>query len=336
MTRKSALLALAAAAAGSLVAPHSQAMITDSLTGPTASDMATFQSALTTVPGTDGRTNANPYVTSSYNTGFGNSRFGAGINTYSYTGLTTGGSAEGYQYFSAQATVFGETKTAFQSYLYGLTSPTSANVYAYVYALGNLVRSGSHSGGDFNGSTLLTSVSQDLWNSGSQTFYISIIPITVGASVKGTASQSVWGHVWVDGLNNAHLSQGAGLSATAFGGIGPSWANAGIKVNNLTLVNASLSLGSNAYYRFAGEPCAATATVGETYSAYLKELSGEIQLYAQANLLFTKVSDSYQIAKWPGLTQSWNIDNFPPQTKSIAASCFAVPAAPQIQGLIIG
>jgi hypothetical protein len=335
MTRKSALLALAAAGAGSLLAPHSKAMITDNLTGPTANDMSVFQSALTSVPGTDGRASSSPYVSSSFNTGFGNSRFGAGVNTYSYTALISGGSAEGYQNLSASATVFGETKTAFQAFMYGFTTPTDANVYAYVYALGNLVRSTTRSGGDFNGSTTLNSVSQTLWNSGSQTFYISIIPITVGASVKGTAGQSVWGHVWVDGIN-AHLSQGAGLTATAFGGIGPSWANAGIKVNNLTLVNASLNLASTAQYNLGGNPCTSSGTVGETYAAYLKELSGEIDLYASANLLFTTISDTYQIAKWPGLTQSWNLDNFTPQTRDIATTCITVPPAPRIDGIIVG
>jgi hypothetical protein len=337
MARKAAaLMALAAAAAGSLVAPHSKAVITDSLTGPTTSDMSVFQSALTASPATDNRwDNTTPNISSNYGTSFGNSRFGAGINTGSWTGLNTSGYAEGYQSLSATATVFGDTRTALQAYIYALTATTNANVYSYIYALGNLVRSGSHTGGDFNGTTFLTNLSQDLWNSGSQTFYISIIPITVGATVKATAGQSLYGHVWYDGVN-AHLFQNGGLTASAFGGIGPSWANAGISVNNLTLANASLSLTSTALFQQGGSPCAVNAAVGSNMNVYLKELSGEISLYAKANLLFTTISDSYKIASWPGLTQSWTLFNLPATTKSMAMGCFSVPAAPVIQGLIIG
>jgi len=336
MKKQSVFFAFAAAAVGSLVAPHSKAAITDSLTGPTASDMTTYQSALTASQSTDGRNTSSPYVNSNQGNSFGNSRFGAGYNVGSYTGVS-GGSAEGYASLTATATAFGDTRTAWQSYLYALTSgpSQSANVYAYVYALGNLVASGSHAGADFNGAYYLTSISKDLWSSGSQTFYISIIPITVGATVKGTAGQSLYGHVWVDGVN-AHLNQGATLTASAFGGIGPSWANAGIKVNNLTLVNASLSLNSVAQYVAGGNPCTTTSNVGEGYQMYLKELGGEIALYASANLLFTTISDTYKIASWPGLTQSWTLVNYPATTQNSNVACFPVPAAPVVQGIIIG
>lgn len=336
MKRQSIFAAFAAVAAGSLFSAGAKATITDSLTGPSSSD--TTVSALTADPGTDGRGNANPYVSSNSGKNFGNSRFGAGYNAYSYTGVFTNGSAEGYQSLSATATVFGDTKTALNAYVYGLTNGPNqtANVYAYVYALGNLVKSGTHAGGDFNGAYYLTGWNQDLWNSGSQTFYISIIPVTVGATVKASANQSVWGHVWVDGVN-AHLNQGAYLSATAFGGIGPSWANAGIKVNNLALMNASLTLNSTAQFQMGGDPCATNATVGGSYGLFLRELSGEIDLYASANLLFHTFSDDYKIASWPGFTQSYNIIDYAPTTQPYGSvACFPVPAAPQVQGIIIG
>jgi len=336
MKRQSIFAAFAAVAAGSLFSAGAKATITDNLTGPNPDDPVV--SALTADPGTDGRGNANPYVSSNSGRSFGNSRFGAGYNAYSYTGVFTNGSAEGYQSLTATATAFGETKTALNSYLYAVTNGPnqSANVYGYVYALGSLVKSGTHAGGDFNGTTYLTGWNQDLWSSGSQTFYISIVPVTVGVTVKGSANQNLWGHVWVDGVN-AHLNQGAYLSATAFGGIGPSWANAGIKVNNLALMNASLSLNSTAQFQMGGEPCSANATVGATYGLYLRELSGEIDLYASANLIFHTFSDDYKIASWPGFSQQYNIIDYAPSTQSYGSvACFDVPAAPQVQGIIIG
>jgi len=147
MKRQAIFAALAAVTTGSLFSPGAKATITDSLTGPSSSDTVT--SALTADPGTDGRGNANPYVSSNSGRSFGNSRFGAGYNAYSYSGVFTNGSAEGYQSLSATATAFGETKTALNAYLYALTNGpnASANVYGYVYALGNLVKSGTHAGG---------------------------------------------------------------------------------------------------------------------------------------------------------------------------------------------
>ena len=166
MKRQSIFAAFAAVAVGSLFSPGAKATITDSLTGPSTSDATV--SALTADPGTDGRGNANPYVSSSSGKSFGNSRFGAGYNAFSYSGVFTNGSAEGYQSLAATATVFGDTKTALNAYVYGITNgpSQSANVYGYVYALGNLVKSGTHTGGDFNGAYYLTGWNQDLWNSG--------------------------------------------------------------------------------------------------------------------------------------------------------------------------
>lgn len=335
MKRLTIIAALGAAALSSLLSANANATITDSLTGPSSGDVSLIQSALTSTP-TDARGTANPNINSSSGKNWGNSRFGAGYNVSTWTGVMTSGYAEGYQGLTATATAFGESKTALQSYIYGFTNgpAQTANVYAYIYALGNLVRNVSRTGGDFNGTTYLTGLNQTLWNTGTQTFYIGPVPVSVGASVNANAGQYLWGHVWVDGIK-ANLGQSAGLTATAFGGIGPSWANAGIKVNNLSLINAGLNLNATAMLTpsnpWAAAPCSVNATVGADLTASLRELSGQLDLYAS----FLWFSDDYLLASWSGFYQGFRLFSYPATTQAYSVGCFPVPAAPQIGGIIV-
>jgi hypothetical protein len=342
MKRQSTLIAITAATAGSLLSAAAHATITDSLTGPASSDgdVTVVQGALTAGP-VDGFDAPNPYLSSNSSRGFGNSRFGANVSVSSYTGAPAPGVTEAVNSFSSTATVFGTTQNVLTATTYGITSgpSQSANVYGYVVAAGNLVRNTSRSGGDFNGTYFLNTFSQDLYNSGTQTFYIGPVPVSVGVTINARASQSVTGHVWVDGIEG-YLSQGAAVSATAFGGLGPSWANTGLKVKNLQLLNLNLTLNPKARYNsfFPGIPnatCISTFTLGTKDSLYLQELKGEIDLYAKASLLLIHVDDDYQIASWPGFTWSFPLIDFAPRIKNYGV-CFTITPAPQIQGIVIG
>jgi hypothetical protein len=228
------IAAAACAAIGALSANAAQALQTDGLSGP--SGITVTQSALT-VSGGPSPATSNPYVTySRYDDAashdLGNSRFNASYSLYDYVGAPTGGVADVYQNLSADATAFGTTKNVLYHYQEAYTSQQSqnANVYWGLYAAGSQLRGGSRQGGDFIGSTILSSVNQKLW-SASQNFTISIIPVTVSAAVYGGASQAVWGHVWVDGVDGT-LSSGVRAWVKASAGVGISGASAGLRVDN--------------------------------------------------------------------------------------------------------
>jgi len=333
MNRQS-LLALAAATAGTLVSSGARATITDSLTGP---DTSVVRSALTSsTPNQSTDANSSWIQNWSFGgNGFGNSRFGASYQVESFTGAFNPNQSEGFNYFSASATALGDTRDVLAAGVYGMTdgNAQTATTRGYIVAMGNFVRDTSHAGGRFNGTYFLNSLNQKLYDSGTQTFYIGFIPVSVGARVNVGGSQSVSGYVWLDGVA-ANFNEGFGVTVTAFGGIGPSWANAGVKVNNLSLFNASLNLAARGtYLPFSptANACIQFYQYGASHSVRLTELSGQLALYASA----FGFSDDYTIASWPGFVQNYTVGSFP-NVNTAFGTCFPSSPAPTIQGVIIG
>jgi hypothetical protein len=321
------LLAAAALLGSAAMASNAHAIIRDSLTP----DGSVVQSALT-APSTSGEVDdftGSPQIWSWANKSFGNSRFGASYSTQGVTAAWSAGKSLSQNFMRASVTAFGDTKDVLVLNIFGETDGNTqlAHVRAITMALGNTVRDVDRGGGDFNSTTNLTTFSQQLYNSGTQTFYIGPIPVSVGASINLGEAQSVKGHVWVDGID-ASLRHSFALTATAFGGIGPWWANAGIKVKNLSLLSGSLALTSQGRYQFfcgGGGGCGAQYTIGHDYGLTFRELDGRVVLYASA----FGFSDEYEIANWTGFTQTIPIFQVAPFSRSLGG-LFNVPPAPQL------
>jgi len=331
------IAAAACAAIGVLSAGGAQALTSDSLTGP--SGVTTITSALTVSGGPSPDSSANPYVTySRYDDAashdLGNSRFNASYSLYDYVAAPSAGTADAYQTLSADATAFGTTKNVLYHYVEAYTSAPSqfANLYWSLYAAGSQLRSGSRQGGDFNGSTNLSSLSQKLW-SASQDFTISIIPVTVSAAIYGGASQAVWGHFWVDGVDGT-LSSGVRAWVKASAGVGISRASAGLRVDNLSLIDVSIPLIAKARYsnNWSSGSCVSDFTLASKQQLTFRFLNGQLKAYAE--LLWW--DDEYLIANWPGFYSSLTAQNYGPAVRSGYYGCVSVPAAPQIQGLVVG
>ena len=335
MKHKTIIAALAAAASSSLLPGTANALIRDSLSGP--DDVTTIRSALTVSTGDSRASGTSPIVTVAASDWFGNPRFGAGYYASAASGMYSAGTATGSNYLSVSANAFGETRTAFQSHIYSQSNgpAQTSGVYAYVYANGNLVRNTSRGGAQFNTTTYLNIVNQPIWGTtpgDDDVFAIGPLKFKAGATVRGTANQRVQGRVWVDGVDG-YLSQGAGVTVTAWGGVDVYLASAGFRVNNLSLVQADLALKAKASYQFMSigtgpnspPACISIAYVGGQYGLWLQELAGSIVAYGS----IFGFSDDYEIAKWPGLMQSKLLMNYPITSKQFG-SCFPVPAAPVI------
>jgi len=333
---RSKIAAAACAAIGALSASGAQAVQSDSLTGP--SGLTVTQSALTVSGGPSPET-SNPYVTySRYDDAashdLGNSRFNASYSLYDYVGAPTGGTAEVYQNLSADATAFGTTKNVLYHYQEAYTSvqSQSATLYWGLYAAGSQLRGGSRQGGEFIGSTSLSNVNQKLW-SASQNFTISIIPVTVSAAVYGSGYQSLWGHMWVDGVDGT-FSSGVRAWVKASAGVGVSGASAGIRVDNLNLLDVSIPLTAKARYsnNWSSGSCVSDFTLASRQSLGFRFLNGQLKAYAE--LLWW--GDEYLIASWPGIYSSLTAQNYGPATRNGYYGCISVPDAPQIQGIVVG
>jgi hypothetical protein len=333
---QSQIAAAACAAIGALSASGAQALQSDSLSGP--SGFSTIQSALTVSGGPSPET-SNPYVTySRYDDAashdLGNSRFNASYSLYDYVGAPTGGTADVFQTLSADATAFGTTKNVLYHYQEAYTSvqSQSANLYWSLYAAGSQLRSGSRQGGDFIGSTALSNVNQKLW-SASQNFTISIIPVTVSAAVYGSAYQSVWGHMWVDGVDGT-LSSGVRAWVKASAGVGRTGASAGIRVDNLNLLDVSIPLIAKARYsnNSSSGSCVSDFTLASKQNLVFRFLNGQLKAYAE----FLFWDGEYLLASWPGFYSSLTAQDYGPAVRSGYYGCISVPAAPQIQGLVVG
>jgi hypothetical protein len=329
------LLLVCAISASAFISPAAHAMISDSLSGP---DTSVVQSALT-APSQSGEVldiEQGPQIWSWSSRSYGNSRFGASYSTQGVTAAWSAGQSLSQNYVSTSVTAFGTTKDVLQATIYAETNgPTqTAHVRGVLYVLGNAVRDTDKGGGDYTvAPTNVNGFSQKLYDTGTQTFWIGPIPVSVGASISANAWQSVKGHVWVDGID-ATLSQGAGLSATAFGGVGPSWANAGIKVKNLSLLSGSIDLTSKGRYAMfdvGNGNCGALYNAAHDYGSRLRELDGSIVLYASA----FGYSDEYNVFTWQGFSQYFPIYQVAPFTRALG-DCFAVPQAPEFAGYIIG
>jgi hypothetical protein len=61
-------------------------------------------------------------------------------------------------------------------------------------------------------------------------------------------------------------------------------------------------------------------------------LNGQLKAYAE--LLWW--DGEYLIASWPGLYTSLTAQNYGPAVRGGYYGCISVPAAPQIQGIVIG
>lgn len=335
------VLAIGAATFGFLSSTTAHAALkTDSLTGPNSGDTTMIRSALTSSP-VDGRNSASPYVTSSHSDWYGNSRFGAGYNVYSQTSASPGGGSFAYNYVGVTARALNDTKTPLESYVYASTnwSSLSSNVYAYVYSMGNLVRNGSRGGAQFNGITYLTSMSTDFWRSPNVAFDVWGVSVSANARVYGSASQHLFGKVWNDGIN-ATLSQGGAIkaevsaSASVLGGL----ASGGVNVKDLTLTSISFPLAATSqWWGFSPAPgaCVSMVNLGERYSVGLQWLSGRVVLWGK--VLWGAGGGEYEIANWPGITQNFDLANFPVQTRQVGNTCFQSPGtAPVVQGIVIG
>jgi hypothetical protein len=305
MKRRISAAALTAATITCLsVTAH--ATITDELTGP--SDIEVRQSALTST--SQGGSSSPSFSSNTSNDVGGNSRFNASYYTASYVGSYWAGQTEAWEYISADATAFGSSQNILSSGAYGWTDgpAQTANVYNYMYAVGNQVRNGSRTGGNFVNTTYLSNFSQQLWTSGEQTFTILGIPIVAKADVSAGAYQTVQGHVWTDGITGARFNQGARLWVNARAGVGVSGFGGGVAVNNLSLMDASLPLVATArYWRFSPAPgaCVQIFNYADNYSVALQELSGEVRLWAEVFWYY----DDYKIASWPGFRQDYTIIN---------------------------
>jgi hypothetical protein len=333
---QSKIAAAACAAIGALGASGAQALQSDSLTGP--SGITTIQSALT-VSGGPGPATSNPYVYySRYDDAashdLGNSRFNASYSLYTYVGAPSAGAAQAYQSLSADATAFGTAKNVLYHTQNAYTSEPSqsATLSWALYAAGSQLRGGSRQGGDFIGAYYLSSVNQQLW-SASQNFTISIIPVTVSAAIYGGAYQSVNGHVWVDGVDGT-LSGGARAWVKASAGVGWSGASAGIRVDNLSLVDASIPLMARARYtnNWSSGSCVSDFTLADRLTLGFRFLNGQLKAYAE----FLFWGDEYLIASWPGIYTTITAQNYGPEVRSGYHGCVSVPAAPQVQGIVIG
>jgi hypothetical protein len=339
MKSMTSILAIGVATVGILSSTAAHARFkTDSLAGP--SDVTMVQSALTTTP-TDTRASAtNPYVSSNTSDWYGNDRFGAGFNVFSYTGVSSDGYSSAYNYLTVNARALHDQKTPLQAYVYANTHwPTvSSNVYAYIYSMGNLVRNGSRGGAQFNGMTYLTSLNQDFWTSPKVSFDVYGVTVFAQAKVYGGASQSVNGRVWADGIN-ATLSQGGSVRAEVVGGAEVGWglASGGVAIKDLSLTTLSFPLAAQAnWWGFTPAPgaCVSIANVGARYSTALQWLSGRVVLWGK--LFWGALSDEYEIANWPGIRKSWDIINYPAQSRQVGNTCFPNPGtAPVVQGIVI-
>jgi hypothetical protein len=336
MKIQSKIAAAALAAIGALGASDAQALQSDSLTGP--SGVTVTQSALTVSTGS-GSAASNPYVYySRYDDAashdLGNSRFNASYSFYTYVGAPSPGAAYAYQGLSADATAFGTTKNVLShtESAYTNADGQSATVRWDLYAAGSQLRGGSREGGDFIGTYYLSSVNQQLWSK-SANFTISIIPVTVSAAIYGGGYQSVNGHVWVDGIEGT-LSGGARAWVKASAGAGWSGASAGVRIDNLSLIDASIPLMAKARYtnNWSAGYCVSDFTLASRQTLGLRFLNGQLKAYAE----FLFWSDEYLIASWPGIYTSTTVQNYGPEVRSGYHGCVNVPAAPQIQGIVIG
>lgn len=338
------ILAAGVAAIGLLSAGAAHATKTDSLTGPDSGDVTMVQSALTSTP-TDSRSSTtSPYVMSNTSDSYGNQRFGAGYSAFSETYASPGGYSLAYNSASVTATANYDRKTPLQVTVYAATnqSTSSANVYAYVYSMGNLVRNGSRGGAQFNGATYLTSLSTDFWKSPGVSYNVfSFVDVTASARVYGTANQSVYGTVWNDGID-ATLSQGGDIRAEVTGGLSvlAGGVSGGVSVKDLKLTSVSLPLTATAKwwgYTYSPGNCVSWVNLGERYSLSLQWLSGRVVLWGKIGYSFISTSGDYEIANWPGITQARDIANFPAQWQQIDNSCLPDPGtAPVVNGIIIG
>jgi len=328
MKHQATLLAVASAVAGTLLAPHSKAVTyTDALTSPNSNDMNVMRSALTGSPQVSDQRNdpVTPYIAAGSQGNWGNgARFAAAYQTMAQSIANNAGVSEAYLAFDSQVTAFNEAKDVVLATMYDITDGPnhSANVYAQLYVGGNQVRSASRGGGVFNIPTGLTSVNQGIWTTGEYPiFTLGPVALYVTAALSGTASQVVQGRIWHDGTK-ATFTQSAAVTATAGVGVKALGASAGIKLQNLRLIQAGQTLNATAQFI----PCN-TVTVGESASLFLQELGGSIVAWASVPF-----AGSYEstIASWPGLTQTSTIVNAPPTTRAFSTPCFSVSTPPSI------
>jgi hypothetical protein len=342
------LMSLAALGSVSLAARESSAMTSDNLTSsgrydPQAtgymdeSGVSVVRSALTVTPTvTTGPGQTSPTIAYNGSDSFGNSRFGADYGLTSYVEATSSGYGYALDNFSANATVFGEHKNLVTSQIYALTSVPAqvANVYYGLSVLGNTVRSGTKPGGDYvNGTTYLSNLSQQIWSK-STNFTLGVIPLTITAAVYAGAYQQMSGHFWIDGVEG-NLSHGARIWVSASAGVGISGASAGVKVNNLNLIDVSLPLTAKARFnnRFNYSGCFVDATLASNFGLTLQALGGQIELYANF-LWWSYDHDFYDI---PVIRRYYPLQTVAPVTTwALYPTCMSIPAAPQYNGYIIG
>lgn len=303
-------------------AAHAIVITPDPLTGPAYSEIEVKKSALTSTTTVDPN---GQNVTSNNGSSFGNSRFGASYSTSSYTGALSTNVGFVYESFGANATVFGQTNSVLSSAVYAVTngSTQTANIYNNIYVFGNQIRNDARDGGEFPNKISLAKYEVQVPGlSASETFYIGPVPLTVTANVKVGAEQTAQGRFWVDGVSGT-LNQGTWVAVNATGGFGTSSWGAGVTISNLRLLDASLPLTATArFYDHITSACNQYLYINANYGVSLKELSGEVGLYAKAFF----ATYTRKIADWPGFSQYFPILKYEGSVWS--GTCFPKPPAP--------
>ena len=332
MKRITSILALGAAAVGTLssTAAHARFM-TDSLAGP--GDTTTIQSALT-VSKTDGRFSGSaPYVTHNHSDWVGNPRWGAGYYVYGYSGTSPGGYSIANNYFSVNARINSQDGfNVLSSQVYATADGAygTSNVYASLYAGGWQVRNVNRGGAQFNGNYALSDLPNITLFHAKATYSVYAVDVVAEGTVYADAKQTVNGRVWADGISGT-LDQSAGVYAdfSAYAEVGQGFASGGISVENLSLTSLHFPLASTARWNsFSPAPgaCVSIAYAGGQHAVALNWLSGRVVLWGK--LFWGAFKDEYEIAKWPGKTESWDLMNYPVASRQVGGTCFVNAGTP--------
>jgi hypothetical protein len=244
---------------------------------------------------------------------FGNERWGAGYDLAASTAVTqTAGriqSAAGAT-FSSWGKVFGNyfrvvdlTTSAF-----GLAQTGSAGragLTYQVYVGGQLRKTGTTVGGDYKFKKNVYDMDTVTIGEYTKDFTVGWVPVTVTAALYLGAGIDLSGRIWTDGLDVSVIPN-AGLYVTARGGVGWSGFSGGVYVDELSLLEASLPVTTQARWAVnidQNGQCVASVSPSINLDLKLTTLSGSIGIYWDSWFY----SDSTEIAKWDGYSRTFNI-----------------------------
>ncbi|WP_141621474.1 hypothetical protein [Myxococcus sp. AB036A] len=237
--------------------------------------------------------------------GFGNNTFGAGyVIDVSLNGIPATSSAGAKLDAVAEGKIWAKAFSSNQREVVRARAAGSAQQNAFanakvnVYVLGSQVYSKDLTSG--------TLVDEPLFNrtffSASKTFTILFIPVTVTASLNGTAGIKVDGSVNTTVVKLIATPKGS-IYASASAAVNVWVASIGVE-GNLTLINVSLPTTG----QLVSTSCS-TLDWNLKSDFNLNTLSGNLKAFVKVKLLFIKKKASLTIAKWSGSTKNWTLVN---------------------------